>query len=93
MIALERAREQLQTPGLAEAAVALDASLESASQRDIAYAEFLTDLLDTELQIRAGATWTPTPSSRDCRSRRRWSSSTSRRNPASTNARSRNSPP
>lgn len=52
MIALERAREQLQALGLAEAAVALDASLEAASQREIPYAEFLTDLLDTELQIR-----------------------------------------
>jgi DNA replication protein DnaC len=52
MIALERAREQLETLGLIEAAARLDARLEAASKGETPYAEFLTDLLGTELSVR-----------------------------------------
>jgi DNA replication protein DnaC len=52
VIALERAREQLETLGLVEAAARLDARLEAASKSEIPYAEFLTDLLGQELSVR-----------------------------------------
>jgi DNA replication protein DnaC len=52
VIALERAREQLETLGLIEAAARLDARLEAASKTEMPYAEFLTDLLGQELRVR-----------------------------------------
>jgi DNA replication protein DnaC len=52
VIALERAREQLETLGLVEAAATLDARLEAASKGEMPYAEFLTDLLGGELRVR-----------------------------------------
>ncbi len=52
MIALERARERLETLGLVEAANKLDARLDAASKAETPYAEFLADLLGAELQVR-----------------------------------------
>lgn len=52
MIALERARERLETLGLVEAANKLDARLDAASKAETPYAEFLDDLLGAELQVR-----------------------------------------
>jgi DNA replication protein DnaC len=51
-IALERAREQLETLGLIEAAATLDARLEAASKREMPYADFLAELLHAELHVR-----------------------------------------
>lgn len=52
MITLERAREHLQALGLVEAASVLDARLEAASKAELAYADFLADLLDAEIAVR-----------------------------------------
>ena len=52
MIALEQARLQLEQLGLAQAAAVLDARVETASQRQVSYAEFLADLLDAEAVVR-----------------------------------------
>jgi DNA replication protein DnaC len=52
VIALERAREQLETLGLIEAAATLDARLEAASKREMPYADFLAELLHAELHVR-----------------------------------------
>ena len=52
MIALERARERLETLGLVEAANKLDARVDAASKAETPYAEFLADLLGAELQVR-----------------------------------------
>lgn len=52
MIAVEKARQQLLDLGLSQAASILDSRLEAASQKDLTYADFLTDLLDTELAAR-----------------------------------------
>jgi DNA replication protein DnaC len=52
VIALERAREQLETLGLVEAAATLDARLEAASKSETPYADFLADLLGGELRVR-----------------------------------------
>ena len=45
MIALEQARSYLEQLGLAEAALVLESRLEAAAHKDLAYAEFLADLL------------------------------------------------
>ena len=52
MIPLEKAREQLHTLGLNEAATQLDAPLETASRSETPYAEFLTNMLSSELTVR-----------------------------------------
>lgn len=52
MIVLERARQHLLTLGLRDAAEALDARLEEAAKREVPYADFLVDLLETELAVR-----------------------------------------
>ena len=52
MIALEQAREHLETLGLAQAAAVLDARLERASKQETTYVEFLADLLGTETAAR-----------------------------------------
>jgi len=52
MIALEKARLQLEQLGLAQAAAVLDARLEAAAQRELAYADFLLDLLEAERVVR-----------------------------------------
>jgi DNA replication protein DnaC len=52
MIALEQAREQLESLGLAQAASVLEARLESASKRETTYVEFLADLLSVETSAR-----------------------------------------
>ena len=52
MIAVEKARQQLLDLGLSQAASILDSRLEAASQKDLTYADFLTDLLDAELAAR-----------------------------------------
>ena len=52
MIALERARQHLLALGLKDAAEALDARLEHAAKQEVPYADFLVDLLETELAVR-----------------------------------------
>ncbi|HCC33086.1 MAG TPA: AAA family ATPase [Clostridiales bacterium] len=52
MIALERARHQLVTLGLKDAAEVLDGRLEQAAKREPPYVDFLTDLLEAELGCR-----------------------------------------
>jgi DNA replication protein DnaC len=52
MIALERAREQLEHLGLDQAAAVLESRLEAAAQEQRAYAESLADLLATETAAR-----------------------------------------
>ncbi len=52
MIVLERARQHLLALGLRDAAEALDARLEEAAKREVPYADFLVDLLETELAVR-----------------------------------------
>ncbi len=52
MIAIERARQQLIDLGLTQAAGLLDSKLETASQKDLTYVDFLVDLLDAELLAR-----------------------------------------
>jgi len=52
MIALEKARSHLETLGLAQAAEALDGRLDSAAKRQLAYPEFLVELLGIEVQAR-----------------------------------------
>jgi len=52
MIALEKARLQLQQLGLTQAAAVLDARLEAAARRELAYADFLSDLLEAETVVR-----------------------------------------
>ncbi len=52
MIALERARHQLEQLGLVEAAAVLESRLEAAAQAEHAYADFLADLLGTETAAR-----------------------------------------
>jgi DNA replication protein DnaC len=52
VIAVEKARQQLLDLGLSQAASILDSRLEAASQKDLTYADFLTDLLDAELAAR-----------------------------------------
>lgn len=52
MIALEQARAHLEQLGLAEAAAVLDGRLEAAAHKELAYAEFLADLLGAEAAAR-----------------------------------------
>jgi DNA replication protein DnaC len=52
MIALEQARQHLEQLGLEQAAAVLDSRLEAAAQQQVAYADFLADLLGAELTVR-----------------------------------------
>ena len=52
MIALEKARQNLEMLGLNQAAAVLESRLEGAARNQPTYAEFLADLLDAELQVR-----------------------------------------
>ena len=52
MIELERARSQLLTLGLAQAAERLDGHLEAASKAELPYADFLATLLADEMDVR-----------------------------------------
>jgi len=52
MLVVEKARQQLEQLGLAEAAVMLDGRLEAAAKRNLVYAEFLVELLGVETQAR-----------------------------------------
>ncbi len=52
MIALEKARLQLEKLGLTQAMAVLEARLETAAQREVSYADFLVDLLDAEMGAR-----------------------------------------
>lgn len=52
MIALEKARTHLETLGLVQAAEMLDSRVDSAAQRQLAYPEFLAELLGIEVQAR-----------------------------------------
>jgi hypothetical protein len=52
MIALEKARLQLEKLGLTQAMAVLEARLETAAQRQVSYADFLVDLLDAEMGAR-----------------------------------------
>ena len=52
MIALEKARAQLEHLGLAQAAAVLDSRLEEAAQKQLPYADFLDDLLGAEVAAR-----------------------------------------
>src|SRR5688572_28489441 len=52
MIALDQAHTYLEQLGLAEAASVLDARLEAASKQNLAYADFLADLLGAEAAAR-----------------------------------------
>lgn len=52
MIALEQARDHLETLGLVQAAAVLDARLEHASKQETTYVEFLADLLGVETAAR-----------------------------------------
>lgn len=52
MIALETARQYLETLGLTEAASVLDARLEIAAEKQMSYADFLADLLRVETSAR-----------------------------------------
>jgi len=52
VIALEQAREHLETLGLVQAAAVLEARLEQAAKQDTTYAEFLADLLGVETAAR-----------------------------------------
>lgn len=52
MIALEQARTYLEQLGLAEAAMVLESRLEAAAHKELAYAEFLAELLSVESAAR-----------------------------------------
>ena len=52
MIAVEQARAHLEQLGLAQAAAVLESRLEAAAQKELAYAEFLADLLGREVAVR-----------------------------------------
>ena len=52
MITLEKARQGLETLGLVQSAAVLESRLEAATKNQSTYAEFLADLLDSELQVR-----------------------------------------
>jgi DNA replication protein DnaC len=52
MIAVERARQSLETLGLTQAAAILESQLEAAATQKLTYVEFLADLLDAELAVR-----------------------------------------
>lgn len=52
MIAVEQARAHLEQLGLAQAAAVLDARLEAAAHKEVAYVEFLADLLSREVAVR-----------------------------------------
>ena len=52
MIALEKARAHLEQLGLAQSAAVLDSRLENATEKQASYADFLADLLDTEVAAR-----------------------------------------
>ena len=49
MIALEKARQHLETLGLKQAVEVLDNTLDSASSRQLTYPEMLADLLEAEV--------------------------------------------
>ena len=52
MIALEKARQHLETLGLKQAVEALDNTLDAASSRQLTYPEMLADLLEAEVTAR-----------------------------------------
>ena len=52
MIALEKARQHLETLGLKQAVEVLDNTLDSASSRQLTYPEMLADLLEAEVNAR-----------------------------------------
>ena len=52
MIAAAQARHALEHLGLTEAAAVLDSRLEVAAQKQVPYAEFLADLLSSEMSVR-----------------------------------------
>jgi DNA replication protein DnaC len=52
MITAAQARQSLEHLGLAEAAAVLDGRLEAAAQKQLPYADFLADLLSTEMAAR-----------------------------------------
>lgn len=52
MIAVERARTYLESLGLEQAAKVLEGRLEAAAQKELAYADFLADLLGVEAAAR-----------------------------------------
>ena len=52
MIAAAQARQSLEQLGLAEAAAVLDGRLDAAAQKQLPYADFLADLLSTEMAAR-----------------------------------------
>ena len=91
MIALEKARQQLTDLGLSQAAGILDSRLDTATKKDLTYADFLVDLLDAELAARRDRYLRQTRLAPPTL-RRLWTSSTSRSSPPSTSARSGNWP-
>jgi DNA replication protein DnaC len=52
VIALEKARDSLEALGLKQAAAVLDSRLQAAADRQMPYADFLSDLLDAEMTVR-----------------------------------------
>jgi DNA replication protein DnaC len=52
VIAAEKARQRLDQLGLSQASSVLEARLELATRKTLSYADFLTDLLDSEVTVR-----------------------------------------
>jgi hypothetical protein len=92
MIPAAQARQHLEQLGLTEAAAVLDSRLEVAAQKQVPYADFLADLLGSEMAVRrerylrAAPAWPISPFSGPS------SNSTSASSPPSTSARSVTSP-
>ena len=93
MIALEQARQHLESLGLKQAVEALDNTLDVAANKQLTYPERLEQLLGAEVEARAGSAtcppgsrWPTSPSSAP------WSNSTSPSSLPSTSGRSRNLP-
>ena len=56
MIALEQARQHLETLGLKQAVEVLDNTLDAAANKQLTYADVLAQLLGTEVAARRDAT-------------------------------------
>ena len=86
-LALEQARQHLESLGLKQAVEALDNSLDTAASKQLTYPEMLAELLEVEVSARRERYLTTRPSWPTCPSSAPWSSSTSPSNPPSMKGR------
>ena len=92
MIALDQARQHLETLGLKQAVEILENTLDAAASRQLPYPEMLAELLGAEVAARRERYSRRAPAWLTCPSSAPWSSLTSVSNPPWTSVRSRNWP-